>query len=179
MTSVRSSSAAAWACHTQSAPQPPGNLVLDDTALYGGLPVTTSAWPTDSAADWGYPPVISNGIWRQTNASRLRAPLQSRRSLLLWKIFGRRLDGWTNADHPTESVPGDASTLPAGASANDADLDFTGQRHAAARRAGAAAERGGEDPLRTLDRPRLPDQQRAGVGERCLRLVPRRPAGRP
>lgn len=30
------------------------------------------------------------------------------------------------ADHPTETVPGDAATLPAGASANAADLDYTG-----------------------------------------------------
>jgi hypothetical protein len=51
---------------------------------------------------------------------------QSRRSLLIWKIFGRRLDGWTNADHPTESVPGDPATLPAGADPNKADLDYTG-----------------------------------------------------
>ena len=36
---------------------------------------------------------------------------QSRRSLLIWKIYGRRLDGWTNDDFPTEKVPGDASTL--------------------------------------------------------------------
>ena len=31
-----------------------------------------------------------------------------------------------NADHPTESTPGDAATLPAGSAPNDADLDFTG-----------------------------------------------------
>jgi len=51
---------------------------------------------------------------------------QSRRSLLMWKLFGERLDGWTNADHPTETVPGDPMTLPMGASANEADLDYTG-----------------------------------------------------
>ena len=114
-------------CHTSSDPTPPGNLVLDDHALYGNdLPGDFKRLADDSAADWGHPPVIANGIWRQTNASRYIRRFQSRRSLLTWKIFGRRLDGWTNADHPTESVPGDASTLPAGASANDADLDFTG-----------------------------------------------------
>jgi hypothetical protein len=36
---------------------------------------------------------------------------QSRRSLLTWKVFGRRTDGWTNDDFPTETVPGDANTL--------------------------------------------------------------------
>jgi hypothetical protein len=51
---------------------------------------------------------------------------QSRRSLLTWKVFGERLDGWTNDDHPTERVPGNPATLPEGAEANDADLDFDG-----------------------------------------------------
>ncbi|MBL4673212.1 MAG: hypothetical protein JKX81_13225 [Arenicella sp.] len=43
---------------------------------------------------------------------------------MIWKLFGERLDGWTNEDHPTETIPGDASTLPNGSSANQADLDF-------------------------------------------------------
>jgi hypothetical protein len=64
--------------------------------------------------------------WLQTNASRYVRMFQSRRSLLAWKIFGRRLDGWSNADHPTEAVPGDPSTLPKGTNPRDADLDYTG-----------------------------------------------------
>ena len=44
----------------------------------------------------------------------------------MWKIFGSRLDGWSNTDHPTESVPGNPATLPAGAHPNEADLDYTG-----------------------------------------------------
>jgi hypothetical protein len=51
---------------------------------------------------------------------------QSRRSLLIWKLYGQRFDGWSNADHPTESVPGIAATLPPGADRNAADLDYTG-----------------------------------------------------
>jgi hypothetical protein len=65
-------------------------------------------------------------VWRQSNASRYVRRFQSRRSLLVWRIFGARLDGWTNADHPTESTPGNASTLPPGASINEADVDYTG-----------------------------------------------------
>ena len=80
----------------------------------------------DPDADWGYPPVINNGTWRQTNASRYIRMFQSRRSLLVWKLFGRRLDGWTNADHPTESQLGNAATLPQGADPNEADIDYTG-----------------------------------------------------
>jgi hypothetical protein len=113
-------------CHTGTNPTPPGNLVLDDLALHAGLPGDYKRLADDGAADWGYAPVINNGTWRQTNASRYIRAFQSRRSLLTWKIFGQRLDGWTNADHPTESVPGNAATLPPGTNLSAVDLDFTG-----------------------------------------------------
>lgn len=113
-------------CHTGGNPTPPGNLVLDDLALSGGLPGDYQRLAADADADWGHSPVISNGSWRQTNASRYVRMFQSRRSLLMWKLWGQRTDGWTNADHPTESVPGNPATLPAGADANAADLNFTG-----------------------------------------------------
>jgi hypothetical protein len=114
-------------CHTQNDPDPPGNLVLDDLAMYGGLPGDYKRLADDQNADWGYPPVITFGpVWRQTNASRYIRMFQSRRSLLIWKLFGQRLDGWSNADHPTETTPGDPATLPVGAHPNQADLDFTG-----------------------------------------------------
>jgi len=116
-------------CHTKTSPAPPGALVLDDLTLGGdGLPGDYARLANDSGARWGYPPLVTVGqpVWRQTNASRYVRSFQSRRSLLVWKIFGARLDGWTNADHPTESTPGDPSTLPAGAGINQADLNFTG-----------------------------------------------------
>ncbi len=114
-------------CHTQGKAQPDGNLVLDDYASYDGFPGDYKRLADDQDADFGYKPVITFGpVWRQTNASRYVRDFQSRRSLLMWKIFGQRLDGWTNGDHPTETSPGDASTLPAGANPNEADLDFTG-----------------------------------------------------
>lgn len=123
-------------CHTQNQANPPGNLVLDDTQLYATATNSGQQVPgdykrlcQDAEARWGYPPLVKVGndpIWRQTNASRYVRLFQSRRSLLIWKLFGRRLDGWTNADHPTETTPGDASTLPAGANVTLADLDFTG-----------------------------------------------------
>ena len=34
-------------------------------------------------------------------ASRYVRMLQSRRSLLIWKVFGKRLDGWSNEDFAT------------------------------------------------------------------------------
>ncbi len=117
-------------CHTQSDPNPPGNLVLDDYQTYGRVPGDYARLAADTNADWGHPPLVGyqgNPLWRQTNASRYVRRFQSRRSMLIWKIFGERLDGWTNEDHPTETVPGDPDTLPAGASINLADVDFTGQ----------------------------------------------------
>jgi hypothetical protein len=111
-------------CHQGVAPA--GNLDLADISISNHLPGDYRRLAADSDAQYGYAPVISNGIWRQTNASRYVRQFQSRRSLLIWKLYGQRLDGWNNADHPTESEPGNPATLPVGASANEADLDYTG-----------------------------------------------------
>ncbi len=112
-------------CHSAAIQPTPGNLVLDDTTVVDGLPGDYKRLAADPDADWGYAPVIANGTWRQTNASRYVRRYQSRRSLLVWKLFGGRMDGWLNGDHPTESTPGVASTLPPGANANEADLDYS------------------------------------------------------
>jgi hypothetical protein len=87
----------------------------------------------DYAGRYGHKPII--GSWRNHNASRYVRMFQSRRSLLVWKIHGERLDGWSNDDFPTETEPGNARTLAlkgqpvanTPASRNRADLDFTGK----------------------------------------------------
>jgi len=112
-------------CHSKSG-TPAAGLVLDDTTLVNGYDNTFNRLANDSDAQWGIAPVIGNHQWRQTNASRYVRMFQSRRSLLVWKVFGQRLDGWTNADHPTESTPGNAGTLPKGANPDLADVDYTG-----------------------------------------------------
>ena len=126
-------------CHTRTADKPAGNLVLDDdkpmVAQVNVLTVPSGTYfrlALDSGARFGHKPLVSG--WRYTNASRYIRMFQSRRSLLVWKIFGQRLDGWTNDDFPTETLPGDPNTLrlkgepvPNTASnRNRADLDFTG-----------------------------------------------------
>jgi hypothetical protein len=128
-------------CHAGSTPA--GNLKLDDHALYpqermihtslsnfsgaDQLPGDYKRLCNDPQAQWGYQPLVDR--WGFPNASRYVRAFQSRRSLLAWKVFGERLDGWSNADHPTETVPGDLSTYLEGTSndaKNKADLDFTG-----------------------------------------------------
>jgi hypothetical protein len=112
-------------CHSIHGPAAAG-LVLDDDELVDGYENTYHRLANDPHAQYGPPPMIKHRLWRQNNASRYIRKFQSRRSLLIWKIFGRRLDGWTNDDHPTEAVPGDKSTFPAGSDPNNADIDFVG-----------------------------------------------------
>ncbi len=128
-------------CHSRNAKDPPGNLVLDpedewvDVTHQGKFPAAYYRLAMDSAARFGHKPVIHNGTWRQTNASRYIRKFQSRRSLLIWKVYGQRLDGWSNDDFPTARTPGDPNTLKlAGqpienthANRDRSDLDYRGQ----------------------------------------------------
>ncbi len=104
------------ACHTKDWNKPAGNLVLDDDTLthvsyIGKIPNTYYRLAMDNKAKFGHKPVIHNGTWRGTNASRYIRKFQSRRSLLTWKIYGRRTDGWTNDDFPSAKTPGDPNSL--------------------------------------------------------------------
>jgi Hydrazine synthase alpha subunit middle domain len=110
-------------CHTGASP--PAGLNLNDDSVVNGFDNTYNRLANDESAIYGIKSVLAGGQWRGSNASRYVRKFQSRRSLLIWKIFGQRLDGWSNADHPTESAPGDAATLPVGSDRNAADIDFS------------------------------------------------------
>jgi hypothetical protein len=125
------------ACHTAKDGKPAGNLVLDDFKTVNlpdcdDVPGTYYRLAMDYAGRFGHKPLV--GAWRNQNASRYVRMFQSRRSLLTWKIFGERLDGWSNDDFPTETKPGDPKTLQlkgqpvpdTPANRNRVDLDFTG-----------------------------------------------------
>jgi hypothetical protein len=125
------------ACHTGKLEHPAAGLVLDDDKTVDlpnadDVPGTYYRLAMDYAGRFGRPPLI--GSWRNANASRYVRMFQSRRSLLIWKMFGRRADGWSNDDFPTETVPGDPATLRqrgrpvanTAANRNRADLDYTG-----------------------------------------------------
>ena len=109
------------ACHTQKSDKPAGKLVLDDDAIVtarnpAGLgfdirvPGTYARLAADAVGKYGHKPLHRHG-WTNLGASRYVRLMQSRRSLLIWKVFGRRLDGWDNDDFPHETIPGDPQSL--------------------------------------------------------------------
>jgi hypothetical protein len=95
---------------------PMGNLNLDaDDEMIsqenlGKFPGTYLRLALDEKARFGYKPVGYDS-WGYPNASRYIRMFQSRRSLLVWKIFGERLDGFSNDDFPSEAKPGDREHL--------------------------------------------------------------------
>lgn len=125
------------ACHTRSVDQPAGNLVLDaDDELIqyehrGKFPGSYYRLAIDDRARYGHKPVGWDS-WGAMQGSRYIRKLQSRRSLLVWKIFGKRLDGFANEDHPSESIPGAGDLVHHGQSLDiqkhkaRQDLDFAG-----------------------------------------------------
>jgi hypothetical protein len=128
------------ACHTQAWEKPAGNLVLDDDnrTIPPTPNVGLSPWPAtyyrlavDGGAKFGHKPVT--GVWGHLNASRYIRQMQSRRSLLVWKIFGKRTDGLSNDDCPSEATPGDPKSFqwkgkPVDVKSHSyhADLDYLG-----------------------------------------------------
>jgi hypothetical protein len=104
------------ACHTQKAEKPAGNLVLDDNQMRRdhiahSVPGTYYRLASDPKGLFGHKLPGQSGWGEGMRKSRYVWAFQSRRSLLIWKIFGARLDGFRNDDHPMEAVPGDPSTL--------------------------------------------------------------------
>lgn len=111
------------ACHTQKAAQPAGNLILDEDRLVPAenpagplypitVPGTYARLAADPKGKYGHKPLQRLGGWRdQLNASRYVKLMQARRSLLVWKLYGQRMDGWQNDDFPHEAVPGDPKSL--------------------------------------------------------------------
>lgn len=103
------------ACHSKENENgfdaPAGNLDLDaddETIQYrhvGKFPGTYFRLALDEKAQFGHKPVTYPS-WGYPNASRTIRKFQSRRSMLVWKLYGQRLDGFKNEDHPSEPFPG-------------------------------------------------------------------------
>src|SRR5262249_27861696 len=77
------------ACHNGKSGKPAGNLVLDDDTI-----------ARDQAAPGTYRALVHPKEGK-TPSARYIWPSQSRTSLLTWKLFGRRTDGF-----PEKLVPG-------------------------------------------------------------------------
>lgn len=126
------------ACHTaKHGEKPAGNLDLDadgewiQKEHHGKFPGTYYRLALDGGAKFGHPPVGWDS-WGSMQASRTVRKMQARRSLLVWKIFGERLDGFSNEDHPSEPKPGDRTLAHRGEPVDvqkyrhRADVDYTG-----------------------------------------------------
>jgi hypothetical protein len=125
------------ACHSSKADKLAGNLNLDADAEKinsehrGQFPGTYYRLALDDGAKFGHKPVGWDS-WGAMQASRYIRKMQSRRSLFVWKIFGRRLDGFSNDDHPSESEPGKGDLVFKGKQVDVQkfkhmqDIDFTG-----------------------------------------------------
>jgi uncharacterized protein (TIGR03437 family) len=117
-------------CHSTRGGRTPEaglNLDMDDRQTSDGFPATyawlarpyTAANPTTRS-------LAPEGYWFFPQVTRYIRAGQARQSLLAWKIFGRRLDGRTNAERPTELVSGNPATVPAGFRFFECDLDYSG-----------------------------------------------------
>jgi hypothetical protein len=126
------------ACHTSKGGKEPAaklDLDADDEMInvenHGKFPGTYVRLALDERAKFGYKPVGFDS-WGYPNASRYIRKFQSRRSLLVWKIYGERLDGFRNDDHPSESQPGSGILAWKGEEVDTqklksrADLDYVG-----------------------------------------------------
>ena len=126
------------ACHTKEWKKPAGKLVMDadeESIQYrheGKFPGSYFRLALDERAEYSHKPV-GYDTWGYPNASRYIRKLQARRSLLVWKIFGRRLDGFSNDDHPSQSEPGSRTLLWKGEPVDEKkyrakwDLDYVGK----------------------------------------------------
>ena len=132
------------ACHDDiGGKQPAGNLDLnaDDEQIQfrheGKFPGTYYRLALDEKAEFGHKP-FGYDSYGYPNASRYIRKLQSRRSLLAWKLFGKRLDGFSNDDHPSpvahDGSAGNDKLVKAGEEVDGQkfrarwDLDFYGKQ---------------------------------------------------
>ena len=118
------------ACHTKTWKSPAASLVLDDDDLMEAddnlvsllampppakVPGTFLRLALDRHGKFGRTSNLGfkndPNAWAPPQGSRYIRYFQSRRSLLVWKIYGERLDGFRNEDFAYETVPGDPSSL--------------------------------------------------------------------
>ncbi len=109
-----------FACHTASGGRKPaGNLVLDDDDMTKTLPVFGHDAGPDVRVPMTYFRLVVGAERYKPRevglgsdmTSRYLARFQSRRSLLVWKLFGKRMDGRSNDDFPSLAIRNDPKSL--------------------------------------------------------------------
>jgi hypothetical protein len=85
------------ACHTRKVEKPAGGLVLDDDR-----PVPGPRWDLGNAGP--VPATYKTLAGNFLGITRYVRGFQSRRSLLVWKIFGRRTDGFPEKPRPGQEA---------------------------------------------------------------------------
>ena len=73
------------------------------------LPGTFYRLALDQGGKFGQKSPVGN--WSLPQASRYVRLFSARRSLLMWKVFGKRLDGWSNDDFAVQTDPSDPNFL--------------------------------------------------------------------
>jgi hypothetical protein len=96
------------ACHTKTWDEPAGGLVLDEDDMSKLTPVQ---FVEGDEAPWiGVPATYARLASRRGADSFYMHRFQSRRSQLVWKVYGRRLDGWTDDTFPSLVDPHDLTS---------------------------------------------------------------------
>ncbi|MEQ8789618.1 MAG: hypothetical protein RIC55_25205 [Pirellulaceae bacterium] len=135
------------ACHSKNSDKPAAGLVLDDDEIIDGVPGAYFRLAADDRARFSPRRVEPRGkgedveyvvrdLYSKDSASHYVWKFQSRRSLLVWKLYGRRLDGWSNDTVASEFIaPGDPRRehlhVPRGDFSEESriylgDIDYTG-----------------------------------------------------
>ncbi len=107
------------ACHSQKLDKPAGDLILDDDAKASYPAFGHDAGPNVSVPQTYFRLAVGNERFKQQrelglprdSVSRYVVRFQSRRSLLVWKLFGERMDSQSNDDYPSLAVRNDPKTL--------------------------------------------------------------------
>jgi hypothetical protein len=107
------------ACHSHKSDKPAGDLVLDDDHLGATPAFGHDAGPAVRVpntyfrlAAWKrYTRPRAGEMVMPQAASRYVTKFQSRRSLLIWKMYGQRMDGYHNDDYPTITKVGELASL--------------------------------------------------------------------
>ncbi len=103
------------ACHSYKMVEPAGGLILDDDQgtlmAFGHDSGSAVRVPKTYFRLAGYSAEQPRTGFGPDAATRYVRKFQSRRSLLVWKVYGRRMDGWTNDTFPSLTVPGDPKSL--------------------------------------------------------------------